>query len=79
MIPEPVTISGLLSTILFLVLAQVDRTFPTTTYPRTKSLPLLQRNIVVREPIMGQILATKIIQPLQMITEVPPAKAVNQG
>jgi hypothetical protein len=79
MIAQAVTISGLVSTMLFLVLATVGRTLARTSETGTISLLLLQRDIMVREAIMGQIRALKTMQPLQMITEVPPAKAWNQG
>jgi hypothetical protein len=79
MIAQAVTISALVSTMLFLVLVTVGRTLAGPRPTRTKSLLLPQRGNVAREAIMGQIRAVKIMPPLQMITEVPPAKAWNQG
>jgi hypothetical protein len=75
MIAQAVTISALVSTMLFLVLVTVGRTLARPRPTGTKSLLLPQRGNVAREAIMGQIRAVKIMPPLQMITEVPPAKA----
>lgn len=75
MIAQAVTILALVFTMLFLVLVTVGQTLARPRSTGTNSLLLPQRDTVAREAIMGQIRAVKIMPPLQMITEVPLAKA----